>query len=460
LIIFRRLIGIGLLCFAAAFGISVYQLAEAQAAPQPVRVVFIGDSFPHGVAMAVPDTPLGNHGPTYRYYAWNRLVTAGYNVDFVGMSTTMYLTDSVATGSWKDFDDNHQAQAGDRAEQMRAKIPGWFNTLTPDVVVIRAGGNDIAAGQSPENVRDDLIGAIGDLRAFKPNVKIVLESLTPCAAFYCDTAYNNQRRQVGNYAQQIASVSSTVQSPIVFVDQFTDFNAFADTSADMLHANAAGDLKLANKVYAAFTQLYPQSFGNSIDNNNANNSGKPQLAYTGVWTGCTSNCDPNGVGLYQGAYHSSTELNARINVSFDAPQSCWIKVYGVKRNNAGIAAMRLNAGAEEVFDLYTPSNYGQAAVWRKDVPAGMHSIQIRVAGQQNPGSAGTAVNIDRIELCGSAIAVGAPTSTPVPPTATSTVSGPTQTPAPTPSATPATPAPTPSATPGLTPRAYVPFVSR
>ena len=82
----------------------------------PCDIAFIGDSITQGQ---------GGHGPSYRYHLWNRLMTAGYLVDFVGSSNQPFAAwnlgmlaqpfqpdgASVTPLPFDDFDPDHEGHA-------------------------------------------------------------------------------------------------------------------------------------------------------------------------------------------------------------------------------------------------------------------------------------------------------------------------------------------------------------
>ncbi len=89
-------------------------LLLATPADATVCVLPLGDSITQG---PVPEL-------SYRYWLWEDLVAAGYDVDFVGTMDNGY---GGGTPDYPDpdFDRDHEGHAGWRADQVRDRLPGW-----------------------------------------------------------------------------------------------------------------------------------------------------------------------------------------------------------------------------------------------------------------------------------------------------------------------------------------------
>jgi hypothetical protein len=76
-----------------------------------------------------------------------------------------------------------------------------------------------------------------------------------------------------------------------------------------------------------------------------------------------------------------------------------IAYHAVTDSKHGIAAVSIDGGPETLVDLYSPSRIGDVLVWTSPVlPAGVHTLKIRVTGTKNPASSDYYVIIDRAEI--------------------------------------------------------------
>jgi photosystem II stability/assembly factor-like uncharacterized protein len=99
-----------------------------------------------------------------------------------------------------------------------------------------------------------------------------------------------------------------------------------------------------------------------------------------------------------------------------------IRLYGVTRAQTGIGAASIDGGAEALIDTYSATDRGNQLLWSSpSLPAGTHTLKLRVTGTKNPSSTGFYVTPDRVDILASvSTPTGTYTSTPVPPTATRT----------------------------------------
>jgi lysophospholipase L1-like esterase len=137
-----------------------------------------------------------------------------------------------------------------------------FETVKPDVILMHYGTNDVWNSKAPA----DILTAYGEIidaaRAARPSVVVLLAELIPmdvtaatcsgCSCPSCSTAVPALNAQMGPWA----AAKSTAASPVVVVDQYTGFDAVADTR-DGVHPNdTTGSTKMANKWFAALTPLF------------------------------------------------------------------------------------------------------------------------------------------------------------------------------------------------------------
>jgi lysophospholipase L1-like esterase len=137
-----------------------------------------------------------------------------------------------------------------------------FNTVMPSVALIHYGTNDVWNSKPPSAILSAYGAVIDALRAANPNIVVLLAQIIPmnvtaatcsgCSCASCPTAVPALNAQIATWAP----TKSTAASPIVVVDQYTGFDAVADT-VDGVHPNpSTGSQKMATKWYAALAPLF------------------------------------------------------------------------------------------------------------------------------------------------------------------------------------------------------------
>lgn len=200
----------------------------------PVRVMPLGDSITEGYRNDV----------TWRWFLWQQLLDAGYEVDFVGSQQGAYR----GRPKLRDFDQDHEGHWGWQADTVTRRVERWAREARPDVVLVHLGTNDLASRQRVSAVRDDLRRIVGTLREVNPSVTVLLAQLIPLV---------RRERLVASLNAEIATLAaeeSTPASPIVVVDQFTRFDVRRH-SDDGIHPNTIGQARMAARWYAALAPV-------------------------------------------------------------------------------------------------------------------------------------------------------------------------------------------------------------
>lgn len=110
------------------------------------------------------------------------------------------------------------------------------------------------------------------------------------------------------------------------------------------------------------------------------------------WGHC-SNC---GASFYNQSNSWDNTPNDSVSITFDGSQ---IKFYGVVGHSHGIGAFSLDGGAESLVDFYAPVNTGNTLIYTSPVlPAGQHTLKVRVTGQQNSQADWNGINPDRVDI--------------------------------------------------------------
>jgi lysophospholipase L1-like esterase len=238
---FRRLAlsMIGLLIFTTTLSITLGTTSVARAAAPAVKIMPLGDSI------------TGLPGPgCWRALLWNHLQSTGYtNINFVG---TLNTSNACGVPSYDGDNEGHSGYlATDIANQKL--LPGWLSATNPDIVMMHLGTNDIWHDNlAPNTILAAYSTLVAQMRANNPHMRILVAQIIPMKASTCSNCAQgviNLNAAIPGWASSI----TTAQSPVVVVDQWTGFDASADTS-DGVHPNSTtGVQKIASKWYSPLT---------------------------------------------------------------------------------------------------------------------------------------------------------------------------------------------------------------
>ncbi|MEU8364380.1 cellulose binding domain-containing protein [Nonomuraea sp. NPDC048882] len=212
-----------------ALAAAVLFATTATASAAPVRIMPLGDSI------------TGSPG-CWRALLWNRLQSTGHtNVDFVGTLPPQ--------GCGVAHDGDNEGHGGYLATNVanQGLLTGWLAATRPDVVLMHFGTNDVWSNIAPATILSAFTTMVNQMRASNPNMRILVAKIIPMNPSSCaDCA---QRTVTFNNAIPAwAAATTTPQSPITVVDQWTGFSTATDTY-DGVHPNAAGDQKMSDKWY-------------------------------------------------------------------------------------------------------------------------------------------------------------------------------------------------------------------
>jgi len=168
----------------------------------------------------------------------------GYDKDNEGhggyIVTDLLKATSTGRPSGADATDPYDASAKDLAT--------WFDGHPADVVLMHFGTNDVWNGKDPADILKAYSAILARLRANNPNVRLMIAQITPMdPSGYGDKCTNGVpalNAMIPGWATQ----NSTTASPIVVVDQYTNFDPATDTK-DGVHANDAGSVKIATNWF-------------------------------------------------------------------------------------------------------------------------------------------------------------------------------------------------------------------
>ncbi|MBB6555172.1 cellulose binding domain-containing protein [Nonomuraea rubra] len=212
-----------------ATALSATTTATASAAP--IRIMPLGDSI------------TGSPG-CWRALLWNRLQSAGHtNVDFVGTLPPQ--------GCGVAHDGDNEGHGGYLATNVAGQnlLPGWLSATQPDIVLMHFGTNDVWSNIAPATILGAFTTLVNQMRSSNPNMKILVAKIIPMNPSTCGECAQ-RTVNFNNAIPAWAAATTTPQSPIIVVDQWTGFSTGTDTY-DGVHPNASGDQKMSDKWYPA-----------------------------------------------------------------------------------------------------------------------------------------------------------------------------------------------------------------
>jgi lysophospholipase L1-like esterase len=213
---------------------------DDDAAPTPQRILCIGDSI----------TEARFQHYAYRYYLWELMVADGIeHVDFVGSMSGTYAG-GAPTGGW---DSEHDGHWGAKADEILygglphegvGSIQDWAPAYLPTIALIQLGTNDCRGSQSPESTLGELAGIIDVLRQSDPTVLVLVAQVIQTRLADVNSCLGLLNTQMVPWAAGL----STVDSPVVVVDQWSALDPVTDLEDDF-HTNESGGEKMAVRWY-------------------------------------------------------------------------------------------------------------------------------------------------------------------------------------------------------------------
>ena len=205
---------------------------------QTPKIMPLGDSITEGFE---------EYLISYRRDLWHTLDQNGYSVDFVGSKADTPA--STVNPALLDFDVDYEAYSGWRADQVNNQLTTTLQTITPDIVLLHLGTNDIFQGESVASTIADLTTTITILRANNPDVLIFLAQIIPMDS--PDVTPLNTEIAV------LAGNITTSQSPVLLVDHQTGYDP-AILNFDNWHPTAAGEAEMASRWFAALEPFFQE----------------------------------------------------------------------------------------------------------------------------------------------------------------------------------------------------------
>lgn len=225
-------------------------VGAARAQTSPISIMPMGDSV-----TSRGDAPESS----YRYWLWVDLTNAGFtNIEFVGHQSG--VSDGAPANSWPQ----------ENYEGGNSSFDGWTTTngvedaanaasLTPNILLLDLGANDIIAGSSLGAIQTNLETIVDTFAADDPGVIVLLAIPT---GFPPDPSSPIQvQRQQKAYQSKMAGVVSRVVSAerkakvdIVKVNLFSGYNIIRDTK-DGTHPDIQGEQLIAKKYFSVLRPI-------------------------------------------------------------------------------------------------------------------------------------------------------------------------------------------------------------
>ena len=160
------------------------------------------------------------------YMELNTIVQAPDTFDFVG--SVNFAFPGVPFPD-DDFDPDHEGHWGWRIDEILDSLGGWIqlpNVGPPDFALVHLGSNDCFQNQSVTSSVFELEQVIDTLRAFNPDITILLAQIIPSRIdSLCIEELNDS-------IAVLAAMKNTIEAPVVLVDQNSGFSAVTDTYDD------------------------------------------------------------------------------------------------------------------------------------------------------------------------------------------------------------------------------------
>jgi len=184
---------------------------------------------------------------SYRYWLWQRLKAAGYQINFVGSN---WGVGEGTPARYSDFDEDNEGHPSDTTNDILYALRSWTTAARPDVVLMLVGATDFERGRSVSYVLGNSARIINTLRSVNPRVVIIWAMLP--------RGKNPVREQEYNAAVlHLASSWSGPRSPIYAANLWTGFLPSLDT-IDGQHPNRAGEKLIANGFYLPLVPVLAQ----------------------------------------------------------------------------------------------------------------------------------------------------------------------------------------------------------
>ena len=179
----------------------------------------------------------------YRYPLWEKLFSAGYLVEFTGTQTSATRIGPLA----------HEGYGGKNTEYLASTVPENFRSHPADIVLLHSGHNHSVEEHPVPGIIAATEKLINAFRAVNPQVTVLLAQVIPAGKL---PKYSYLPELNAALAELAARLDRPGQR-VVLVDQTAGFDWTTDTISDLVHPNAQGAEKMAQKWFAALRKILP-----------------------------------------------------------------------------------------------------------------------------------------------------------------------------------------------------------
>jgi GDSL-like Lipase/Acylhydrolase family len=340
--------------------------------------VFFGDSITEGgtqyFAPNAPDRPANfpdlNTSNNYSYKTYAARLADLLNVDYgqVGWSGSGWLrpASAVPTGnppvleSWQRYN-------GKSAVQRK------FNPQ-PDYVFINLGTNDAAF-----NVADTAYNWLKDARQNIPGAEIFV--IYP----FNQTKNAELRQGIVRYLNERPG-DTKIHALNLGAEGARGLGSdyLPDLSVDRVHPTAERHQQLAGLLFDQVKPVLGIASTTIDSTNTASGSGLNTAKYNGAWSTNQRNS------------YASNSINDTYEITF---RGNYLRLFGNKDLDNGVAAISIDGGGESFTDLYSNNPINDALIYRSgNLGDGFHTLKVRVTGQKNASSIGATIDLGKLEV--------------------------------------------------------------
>ena len=192
-------------------------------------VLGLGDSITQG----------GESFQCYLFPLWQKLFTAGYQLDFMGPNESKCRIGTL----------NHAGFGGKNAEYLEANIDSIYRKYPADIVLLHAGHNHFDTENPVSGIIDAQKSIVRKILTINPDAKILVAKVIPSGKLPKYSYIPVLNKEIAQMVRQMNSQN------VILVDQAKGFDWKKHTIADKVHPNAAGAEKMAEVWFVAMKKL-------------------------------------------------------------------------------------------------------------------------------------------------------------------------------------------------------------
>jgi|GEM_PF-827517 len=195
--------------------------------------------------------PLGDSitegGGGYRYPLMEKLLAAGYSVEYVGSRTTQSKPDSPLGVL------SHEGYSGSSVGGIANRFEKIYKQNPADIILLHSGHNQFAEKQPIPQMLVATRKIIESARSINPHVTVLLAQVIPSGKL----PKYSYIPEFNEALIPLAAELNTKESPVILVNHAEGFDWRTDTGGDHVHPNAAGGKKMAMRWFEALQKILP-----------------------------------------------------------------------------------------------------------------------------------------------------------------------------------------------------------